>query len=448
VLSNGGNSATLYQVPAAGGNVAPLTTLDPSRGETGHWWPRFLPGGREMLVLVGNMQAAQSGLYALSLDKPAVRRLVLPGVGRFEYAAGNILAVEQGVLTARAFDPKRLTTGVPVTLASGVAVWNNDRSWGAFSASTNGQVAWLSATSTDVQLEWIDRDGKPLGTLGERGKYGQVVISPDDRRVAVEVAGADARYDLWIFDVARGVASRLTTDPANERDPVWSPDSKELVFSSDAGEDQNLLRTSLLGSQSPAPLPGGAGQTPGKRDIAESWIREGNTLVYMVQGSDGERTLNALSLDGKGPTEVISTDHFASDAHHVSPDGRWLAYVSQESGRFDVYVGPFRGAGEKVRVSPSGGGQPRWRGDGKEIFYLSPDGRLMAASVREAATGLEVGIPATLVPADRLKAVIEGMDYDDYAVTSDGKRFLVKVSTSKDGRQQIHMLLDWTPSIQ
>jgi hypothetical protein len=114
-----------------------------------------------MLVLVGNKQAAQSGLYALSLDKPADRRLVLPGVGRFEYAAGNILAVEQGVLTARAFDPKRLTTGMPVTLASGVAAWNNDRSWGAFSASANGQVAWLSAASTDVQLEWIDHS-RPL----------------------------------------------------------------------------------------------------------------------------------------------------------------------------------------------------------------------------------------------------------------------------------------------
>ena len=224
----------------------------------------------------------------------------------------------------------------------------------------------------------------------------------------MEVAEADARYDLWIFDVARGVASRLTTDPANEWDPVWSPDSKEIVFSSDAGGDQNLLRTSLLGSQPPAPLPGGAGQTPGKRDIAESWIREGNTLVYMVQGNDGERTLNAVSLDGKRPPELLSKDHFASDEHHVSPDGRWLAYISHG-------VGPLRGVrravpgrGEKVRVSPNGGGQPRWRGDGKEIFYLSPDGRLMAASVREGATGLDVGIPTTLVPADRLKAIVQG----------------------------------------
>ena len=219
------------------------------------------------------------------------------------------------------------------------------------------------------------------------------------------------------------------------------------MFSSDASGDQNLLRTSLLGSQPPVPLPGGVGQTPVKRDIAESWIREGNTLVFMIWGTAADRTLQAMSLDGSGPPEVLSKDQFASDEHHVSPDGRWLAYISQESGHFEVYVEPFRRPGEKVRVSPNGGGQPRWRADGKEIFYLTPDGRLMAASVREAATGLEVGIPTTLVPADRLKAVVQGMDYDDYAVSSNGQRFLVKVADSKNVRQRIHVLLDWTPAV-
>jgi hypothetical protein len=168
----------------------------------------------------------------------------------------------------------------------------------------------------------------------------------------------------------------------------------------------------------------------------------------MVQGGSGERTLNAVSLDGKGPPEVLSKDHFASDEHHVSPDGRWMAYISQESGRFEVYVEPFRRRGEKIRVSPDGGGQPRWRGDGKELFYLTPDGRLMAASVRETPTGLDVGIPTTLVPADHLKAIVQGLDYDDYAVTADGQRFLVKVTAVRNDRQRIHVLLNGTPSVQ
>jgi Tol biopolymer transport system component len=240
------------------------------------------------------------------------------------------------------------------------------------------------------------------------------------------------------------VASRLTSDPANERDPVWSPDSNEIVFSSDASGDQNLFRKSLLGSEPPSPLPAGVGQTPAKRDIAESWLREGNTLVYMIQGLNGERTLNAVSLDGKSAPETLGTDRFSSDEHHVSPDGRWLTYTSQESGHSDVYVAPFRRRGEKVRVSANGGGQPRWRGDGREIFYLSLDGGLMAASVRETATGLEIGIPAALVPADRLNAIVEGPDYDDYAVSANGQKFLVKRAASKNERQRIHVVLNWT----
>jgi dipeptidyl aminopeptidase/acylaminoacyl peptidase len=133
---------------------------------------------------------------------------------------------------------------------------------------------------------------------------------------------------------------------------------------------------------------------------------------------------------------------FAVDEPHVSLDGRWLAYVSTESGRNEVYVEPFRRRGETVRVSKDGGGQPRWREDGKELFYLSLDGRLMAVSVREGATGPEVGAPTTLVPADRLRAVVQGPDYDDYAVTADGQRFLVKVLAAPQERQRIHVLLD------
>ena len=137
---------------------------------------------------------------------------------------------------------------------------------------------------------------------------------------------------------------------------------------------------------------------------------------------------------------------FGADQPHVSPDGRWLAYITTESGRYEVYVEPFRRRGEKVRVSTGGGGQPRWRGDGKELFFLSPDGSLMAVDVEEGATGPEVGIPTTLVPARDLEATVQGPDYHDYAVSADGQRFLVKKSAESDGRRRIHVLLDW-PSL-
>ncbi len=199
VFSSGGASATLYHVPAAGGDAAPLTTLDQSRGETGHWWPQFLPGGRQILFSVGSSQrGARAGLFALSLDTPSERRAVLPDGARFVYAAGNLLAVHGGILTARAFDPKRLAiTGAPVSLATGVATWSNDATWGAFSASANGGLAWLSAITSDLQLQWISRNGQPLATLGERGKYGQIVgipttLIPADRLKAM-IEGPD--YD-------------------------------------------------------------------------------------------------------------------------------------------------------------------------------------------------------------------------------------------------------------
>ena len=257
------------------------------------------------------------------------------------------------------------------------------------------------------------------------------------------MADASGQYDLWLIDVARGVPSRLTTDPANDRDPVWSPDGQELIYSSAASGDQNLLRKGLSGSTPAAPLSGGIGQTPGERDIAKDWIREGNTLLYLTIGA--ERTLWALSLDAGGAPEPL-VKGFLIDRPDVSPDGQWLAYLSQESGRFEVYVEPFRRRGEKVRVSTGGGAQPRWRRDGKELFYLTLDGSLMAVDVRGAASGLEVGLPTTLAPAKDLRAVVQGPDYNDYGVSADGQRFLVRRPADGGQRQRIHVVLDW-PSL-
>jgi Tol biopolymer transport system component len=358
------------------------------------------------------------------------------------YAAGHLFAVQGGVLAARPFDARRLVpTGKTVAIASGVASWTNASSWGWFSASTSGRLVWVSERDTAVRLEWLDREGNRLGTLGDPGRYSQIALSPDGRRVAVEVKDADGRFDIWLIDVARGVASRLTSDPANERDPVWSPDGQEVVFSSDRGGDQNLLRKSLQESEPAAPLPRGAGATSAEDDVAESWSRVGNTLLYLTLGE--QRTVWALPLDRGAPAERLMQGRFAVDEPHVSLDGRWLAYVSTESGRHEVYVEPFQRRGETVRVSKDGGGQPRWRDDGKELFYLSLDGRLMAVSIREGATGPEVGAPTTLVPADRLRAVVQGPDYDDYAVTADGQRFLVKRPAGEGQRQRIHVVLDW-----
>ncbi len=346
---------------------------------------------------------------------------------------------------AQRFDARGLVTvGDAVPIAASVAAFAAVPGFGWFSASNTGRVAWLSGqNSTGSRLEWIDRGGRTLGSLGEPGRYGQLALSPDGRRVAVEVADAEGRYDLWLIDVLRGVPSRLTTDPADEREPVWSPDGQELLFTSGATNDEDIVRQRLQGSKPAAPLPGKIGHTPAVRDIPEAWIRDKNTVLFLTIGG-GERGLWAVSLDGGGTPEAL-VKGFAIDEPRVSPDGLWLAYISNQSGQPEVYVEPFRKPGERVRVSANGGGQPRWRGDGKELFFLSPDGALMAVAVRTAGVGPEIGLPTVLVPGKTLLAVVQGPDYDDYEATSDGQRFLIKRGQGGES-PRVHVVLDW-PSL-
>jgi eukaryotic-like serine/threonine-protein kinase len=442
VFSTGGPSATLYQVPAGGGEAVPITTLDRTRAEAAHWWPQFLPSGRELLFQIGSGQPASAGLHLISLDAPSARRRVLADAARFEYAGGYLFAVQRGVLGARAFDPGRPETiGPIVTVAPGVATFANDSSWGWFSASASGRLVWISARDTTVQLQWMHRTGKPLGTIGEPGRYSQIALSPDDQRLSVEIPDATGRFDIWIVDVSRGLASRLTSDPANERDVVWSPDGQELVFSSDASGDQNLQRKRLLESGPPGSLPFESGATASEADVAESWSRAGNTLLYVTLGE--ERTIWTLDMSGHGRPETLVKGRFMIDEPHVSPDGLWLAYISTESGRYEVYLEPFRRRGQRVRVSTDGGGQPRWRSDGKELFYLSRDGDVMAVGVRDGPTGPEIGTPAMLQPPGTLRAIVQGADYDDYDVASDGQRFVMKVAAGQPQPQRLHIVTDW-----
>jgi eukaryotic-like serine/threonine-protein kinase len=258
------------------------------------------------------------------------------------------------------------------------------------------------------------------------------------------VADVQGRFDLWLLDAVRGVSSRLTTDPTNEREPVWSPDGTRLAFTTGPTNQEDILVKDLTSSQPPAPLPGGFGTTAGARDIPENWT--GDALIFMTLAA--ERTFWTLRMDGKSEPErlMAGAGQFTLDEPHLSPDGRWLAFVSTESGRFEVYVAPFRRKGERLRVSTNGGGQPRWRRDGKELFYLSIDRSIASVTVRETAAGLELGAPTTIVPTERMNAIAQAGDYDDWDLAPDGQRFLVKVSATPNQRPQIRVLLDW-PSV-
>jgi Tol biopolymer transport system component len=437
VFSAGGTSATLFAVAAGGGEARPLTTLDESREEQGQWWPQFLPGGGHFIFAVGSSRDQSDGLHLASLDAPEDRRLVLPGSSRVTYASGHLLFVRDGILFAQPFDPQGVeVSGEPAPVAQGVASFPSRTEWGWFDAAASGVLAYREGGTSAVQLAWVDRKGGRLETLGEPGPYGQIALSPDERRVALEVAGGEG-LDLWVMDVARGVTSRVTTDPADEGNPVWSPDGRELVYQKNASGGIDLFRKGLGRGASAEPLL----ESPGN-DHPEDWSRDGRTLLYITVAD--EQAVWALPLEGDGPPELVLKTGFHVAEPRLSPDGRWLAYISDESGRYEVYVEPFRRPGERVRVSVDGGGQPKWRNDGKELFFRPLGGPLMAVEVKDEGERLEVDRPTELFDVG-LTVTATGTDY---AVSADGQRFLVKVPADEGSRARIHVVTNWTSLLE
>jgi Tol biopolymer transport system component len=435
--SGGAGHARLYSVMAAGGEARPLTVHDASRSENAHHAASFLPDGHHFLFTVASAREETTGVYVASLDAPGERRRLLPGIARVVYSSGHLLFVREGTLVAQSFDTGRLQlSGEPVPIAQNVGHHlPSGGGWGFFSASSGPVLAYRGGGGTGgVQLEWRDRRGTPLGTVGDPGDYGQITLSPDGKRAAVEVRGEEGT-DLWVIDIGRGVASRLTDDPGDELDPVWSPDSQELAYGSNRGGEHFLFRKGLRGGPA-VPVPGARGTDNASRDRPEDWSPDGTVLLCKkINGT----TVWALPLQGGGdPEAVLELDH-RLDEPQLSPDERWLAYTSEESGGWEVYVEPYRRSGERVRVSVDGGGQPQWRGDGRELFFVATDGHLMAVDAREGTAGLEVSLPTALFDVGESEPYV-----DTYAVSADGQRFLVKAPVEGATPERIHVVTNWT----
>jgi Tol biopolymer transport system component len=304
----------------------------------------------------------------------------------------------------------------------------------AFTASETGVLAYRSGSGVVAsQLTWFDRTGRQIGTVGQPALQGDLDLSPDGRRASVNIMDQIRRTeDIWIYDLARGLRERLTFDAVDEDTAVWSPDGTRIVFRSNRKGPYDLYVKAADGSGvEELLLEDSFSKRPG------SWSPDGRILLFTRSGGETGSDLFVLPLSGdRKPMPYVQTP-FAELVSEFSPDGRWVAYRSTESGAVEVYVAPFPGPGGKRQVSNGGGNWPRWRADGTEIFYRAPDNTLMVAAVNGSGSSLEVG---AVKPLFQMRPAGTG---HAYAVTADGQGFLVNTAVAEAEAAPITVVVNW-----
>ena len=423
----------LFRVPAAGGTPTPVAKLD-SRGEEGYSWPWFLPDGRHFLYA-----AAGRKIYLGSLDSPD-RVQLLASDSKALYSAGHLLFIRQRTLLAQPFDPRRLTiTGEAFPVATDIAV-NPNGVRAAFSASTAGVLTYRSTTTAVQarQLVWLDRDGKQVSVVSKPAVYLNPELAPGGERVAVEILDdPSAVADIWIVD-ARGARMHLTSDPADEFSPRWSPSGKQIAFWRD-GTKPGLYLTSTSGTGAEELLL--TLERP-KRAVPVSWSPDGQVLLCELNELKNEtrsRSLWTLGLGDRKWSPVIRGKDLRGASGRFSPTGRWIAYVSTENGPPEVFVVSFPDVHSKVPISTAGGTSPRWRRDGRELFYVALDNTLMAAEVNGEGTEFRVGTVRRVF--ERVLQLPRG-NYV-YDVTGNGQQFLVSEPLDTQEPRVITVVVNW-----
>ena len=425
-------SGPLWRVAAAGGEPVMVTELDLPR-QAGHLSPRFLPDGRYFLFRVAGMPEA-AGIYLGALDGGAPTRLTAADSGGAFLPPDRVVFVQGGRLMARRLDlAGRALTGDPVTLADGV---------GSFAVSEAGPVAYRASGRAARQLTWVDRAGKAVGVASEpdaNESRESPELSPDGRRVAVQRT-VQGNTDIWLRDLLRGGMTRLTFDAALDVVPVWSPDGMRIAFTSNRTGVYNLYLKASNGSGTEQQIL----DSPITK-APQDWSMDGRWLTYYEQGAATGRDLWALEMTGPDPTpRVVANTPAEETLAQFSPDGRWMAYQTNESGRFEVVVQAFPEAGGKWQVSTAGGAAPRWRADGKELYFLAPDATMMAVSVTAAGVSFGTSTPVALFPTRAVDGGTATVDRPQYAVARDG-RFLINQPVADATAAPITLILNWNP---
>ncbi len=427
--------AGLARVSATGGEVTVLTTPDRARQEIAHFNPFFLPDGQHFLYAIASGQKETRGIYLGSLDGKLKQRLLSDYSSAVYALSGLLLFRREDALLAQPFDAdRRQLGGEPFPVAEQVGHDPLHRQRLNVSVSDNGVLVLdPHGNRLSKQLLWLDRAGKQTGSLGEEWRaYTRPWLAPDEKRFVAERSDANSTFDLWLADVPGANATRFTFDPGNDLFPIWSPDGKRIVWLSTREEGNRLYQKAASGAGQEEPLFNING-TP------TDWSRDGRFIIYHQHNPKTKQDVWVLPLDGaQQPFPFLQTEASEGGAQ-LSLDGRWLAYASDESGRFEVYVQRYPDHGGKQQISVNGGIGPHWRRDGKELFYYATDGKLMAVPV---GNGESFG-PGGAAPLFEFRSGSNSAIIAPYTVTGDGQRFLVNAIVDAEPRAPLTVVVNW-----
>ena len=413
----------LFVVPAAGGTPQPLTALDSKKNETSHRYPQFLPSAKAILF---NPSGTLLALYVL---KTGERRDLIQGGGSPHYApTRHLIYAQAGTLMAVPFDPQRLAvTGSSIPIVEGVMQSANPQT-AQYSFSENGALVYVPGGIQRAlrRLVWVDRKGAEQPIAAPPHSYGFPRVSPDGRRVALATDGK-----VWIYDLGRETLTPLTTEGGGTA-PIWTPDGKRVVFFTGAPQG-NLFWQAADGSSKSERLT--TNQYP---QVPSSWSPDGQVLAFIENNPTTRLDLWILRLSDRKPQPFLRTPYNEA-VPRFSPDGRWLAYVSDESGRYEVYMQPYPGPGGKSQISTDGGTEPVWNPNGRELFYRSGD-KMMAVDITTQAS-VSAGKPRMLFEGPYVPT---GVTHPNYDISPDGQRFLmIKQSEQESAPTQVNVVLNW-----
>ncbi len=461
VIIFGTQAGGLMRVPATGGVASSLTMLNPARQETAHVYPTFLADGRHFLYLIGSATPENWGAYWGSLDnKPEEQGSKQLLATRFfpmyipsqDSRLGQLLFLRERNLMAQLFDDRRMNlVGEPVPVVEQVGSLST---FPYFSASTNGVLVYRSGGAGELnRVMWFNRQGKSQASAVDSGEYRGLALSPDGARVALGLWNVQtaSSADLWVHDLSGGISTRFTYGQGNNMFPIWSPDGSRIVFASSRdGSALNLYQKRSGGIENEEPL-----FKSSESKFPSSWSWDGRFLLYTAVNSKTKSDLWVLPMDDINNPIPFMNKEFNEIDGRFSADMRWIAYVSDSSGRNEIYVRRFsQGSGETAseaggirQISKDGGTGPRWKGDGKELYYRAPDGKVMAVEITADTGSLVAGTPKPLfqVPPDlSMRSTIFSGFLTSWDVTKDGNRFLLATPASESSLAPFNVILNWT----